>query len=185
MALNDPDTAILRALSSKVRQSILDLLGRGPATATTLAQALGSNTGVTSYHLRELAKAGLIEHHLTEGRAQYWRVARRDVRFADPQASPLPALAQSIIDRRLAGLAASVDSYLNRTDLGPAWREAAVFSESALVLSSEELADFARAYMDLLRSWSDTAHGRSPDSTTRAVRLALFAFPDDSTTPRG
>jgi predicted transcriptional regulator len=31
------------------------------ATSTTIAEALGQNTGTTSYHLRVLADAGIIE----------------------------------------------------------------------------------------------------------------------------
>jgi DNA-binding transcriptional ArsR family regulator len=170
-------------LGSKVRQAILDHLGRGPATSTMLARALDSNTGVMSYHLRELAKTGLIERDVRQGRAQFWRVAPGEVRFRDPQDSPIPALAQSVIDLRLAGLAASVDGYLRRADLSPAWREAALFSQSALILTTDELAEFAQAYLELVRSWSDTARDRSAGPATRAVRLALFAFPDDITAP--
>ena len=32
----------------------------GPATATALAEMLGTNTGATSYHLRQLAEVGLV-----------------------------------------------------------------------------------------------------------------------------
>src|SRR5690349_5294051 len=53
--LSDP--AALKALGHPLRQQILRHLHRdGPATATTLAAALGENTGATSYHLRQLAE---------------------------------------------------------------------------------------------------------------------------------
>jgi hypothetical protein len=92
----------------------------------------------------------------------------------------LPELAKT-------GLAASVDGYLRRADLSPAWRGAALCSQSALILTTDELAEFAQAYLELVRSWSDTARDRSAGPATRAVRLALFAFPDDITAsePRG
>lgn len=183
MVDQDAEIAVLRALSSKVRQAILDHLGHGPATSAMLARGLDSNTGVTSYHLRELAKAGLIERDVSQGRAQFWRIASGDVRFGDPQDSPVPALAQSVIDLRLAGLAASVDGYLRRDDLSPAWRDAALFSQSALIGTAEELAEFAQAYLELVRRWSETTRTRSALPETRAVRLALFAFPTDVTVP--
>jgi len=148
-----------------------------------LARALDSNTGVMSYHLRELAKVGLIERDVSQGRAQFWRVAPGDVRFRDPQDSAVPALARSVIDMRLAGLAASVEGYLHRDDLSPAWRDAALFSQSALALTAAELTEFAQAYLELVRRWSETARTRSAGPETRAVRLALFAFPDDITAP--
>jgi DNA-binding transcriptional ArsR family regulator len=179
MRRDDAETAVLRALGSKVRQAILDHLGRGPATSAMLARALNSNTGVMSYHLRELAKVGLIERDASRGRALFWRVAAGDWRFRDPQDSSVPVLARSAIDRRLAGLEASVDGYLSRDDLSPVWRDAALFSQSALSLTAEELADFARAYLELVGRWADIAHRRSAPPGSRAVRLALFAFPDD------
>lgn len=187
MSHRESEIAVLRALGSGVRQAILDQLGRGPATSAMLARAMDSNTGVMSYHLRELAKAGLIERDVTRGRAQFWRVTSDDVRFRDPQASPVPALAQAAIDLRLAGLSASVDSYVQRDDLSTAWRDAALFSQSALTLTAEELAAFGEAYLQLVQRWSDTARARSAQPESRAVRLALFAFPDDVNTsdPRG
>src|SRR5215213_7369722 len=48
------EIAVLRALASTMRRAILDHLGQGPATSAMLARALDSNTGVMSYHLREL-----------------------------------------------------------------------------------------------------------------------------------
>ena len=62
----------------------LRLLGRlrtdGPATATALAEKLGTNTGATSYHLRQLAEVGLVaeDPDLGTGRQRWWR-ARHDV----------------------------------------------------------------------------------------------------------
>jgi DNA-binding transcriptional ArsR family regulator len=166
-----------------MRRAIVDHLGRGPATSAILARALDSNTGVMSYHLRELAKAGLIERDMSRGRERFWRLASRDLRFRDPQDSDDADTARAVIDARLAGLATSVDGYLYRDDLEPAWREAALFSQSTLILTAEELAEFAEAYLELVRRWSKTAGARSAEPATRAVRLALFAFPSDVPTP--
>src|SRR5215471_1734771 len=96
------ELAVLRALGSPVRQGILELLGRGPATSAMLARALASNTGVMSYHLRELGKAGLIEPESQHGRALYWRLSHADIRFHDPQLSPDPRAAEGAIDQLLA-----------------------------------------------------------------------------------
>ncbi len=187
MTLGESETAVLRALGSKVRQRILDQLGRGPATSAMLARALDSNTGVMSYQLRELAKADLVERDVSRGRAKFWRLAPGETRFRDPQESSAPTLARSVIDLRLAGLGASVEGYLGRDDLSPAWREAALFSQSALVLTSDELAQLGEAYLDLVRTWAEVARDRTVGPGSRAVRLALFAFPDDDTAslPRG
>ena len=56
------DIGMLKALAHPRRQAIMQRLSvHGPATSTTLARDLGWNTGATSYHLRELAKYGLVE----------------------------------------------------------------------------------------------------------------------------
>jgi DNA-binding transcriptional ArsR family regulator len=169
------ELAVLRALGSPVRQEILELLGRGPATSAILARALDSNTGVMSYHLRELGKAGLIEPESQHGRALYWRLASADVRIHDPELSPDPSRADGAIDARLAQFHASLTHYRRRGDLPSVWREAALFSESAAVLTAAELTAFAQEYLALLRRWSGR---RSTDGTARPVRLALFAYPD-------
>ena len=96
------EIVVLRALASQVRQDVLDHLDTGPATSAMLARALESNTGVMSYHLRELAKAGLIERDVSRGRSRFWRLASVDVRFSDPQDSAAPAHG-SISDRHAAG----------------------------------------------------------------------------------
>ena len=172
----DRETTVLRALGSPVRQEILDLLARGPATSAMLARALASNTGVLSYHLRELGKAGLIEPDRQQGRSLYWRLSREDVRFADPQQSAQPVLAHAAIDAILARFHTSVATYLSRTDLPAQWREAALFSQAATTLTADELAEFAREYLELASRWS----GRTTTAAdARPVRLALFAYPDN------
>jgi len=172
------ETVVLRALANPARQQILDLLGREPATSAMLARALRSNTGVTSYHLRELGKAGLIEQdpQLSRGRLVYWRLSAQDVRFRDPAQSEQPQLAQATIDLTLGGLTASVHHYLHRTDLDPRWRDAALFSRSALRLTATELKRFQREYLALLSRFN--ALSTKTSRQRKPVRVALFAFPD-------
>ena len=172
------ETTVLRALSHPLRQDILDLLAHEPGTSATIARALGSNTGVASYHLRELGKAGLIEPDAgrSRGRQRYWRVAAIDVRFADPSESEQPVLARAAIDLTLAGLTSAVRRYLDRPDLGGEWREAALFSRSVVHLTVSELEELQRAYLALVQGWSSS---REVPPDARPVRLAMFAFPDD------
>ena len=66
---------LYKALAHPLRRRILAELRREPASATTLAQALGESTGATSYHLRELAKYGFIEE-VSGGRSASARACR-------------------------------------------------------------------------------------------------------------
>ena len=57
-----PDTRQLRVLAHPLRSRLVGALRfHGPATATQLAARLGTNSGATSYHLRQLAEVGLVE----------------------------------------------------------------------------------------------------------------------------
>jgi DNA-binding transcriptional ArsR family regulator len=72
------DVAALRALAHPLRQRILRHLHEtGPATSTTLAQDLGGNSGIMSYHLRLLAEHGFVEEDAGRGhgRERWWRAS--------------------------------------------------------------------------------------------------------------
>ena len=65
-------------LAHPLRMRLLGALRvNGPATATTLAELLGTNTGATSYHLRQLAEVGLVAEDPDRGtgRQRWWRAA--------------------------------------------------------------------------------------------------------------
>lgn len=69
------DAGALRALSHPLRVRIFDILANeGPQTASTLAEILGESSGATSYHLRTLARHGLIQELAGEhgGRERWW-----------------------------------------------------------------------------------------------------------------
>ena len=174
----DDEITVLRALGHPVRQEILDALALGPATSAMLARAMDSNTGVLSYHLRELGKAGLIEHDAgrSGGRAVYWRLASDDIRASGPATAAQPGLARAAAEVSLARLVRAVHSYLGRSDLPGEWHDAALFSRSSLRLTAGQLAELTAEYLAFVTRWSHRA--RNPEPGAQPVRLALFAFPD-------
>lgn len=73
----DPLSGITRALANPTRWAIFEALSGGdPTTATAIAPLLGLSPSATSWHMRELERAGLIEAAPTEsdGRERRWRV---------------------------------------------------------------------------------------------------------------
>jgi len=66
-----------KALGHPMRHQLLFALGRGEATISQLAAALGSNKGNISHHLKVLARAGLVQAAGTRtvrgGTEQYYR----------------------------------------------------------------------------------------------------------------
>src|SRR5688500_6844050 len=84
------DTRSLRALAHPVRVRLLTLLREdGGSTATKLAERLQLNSGATSYHLRQLAAAGLVEEDADRGNARerWWRSVHRGTN-SDPYDLP-------------------------------------------------------------------------------------------------
>ena len=56
------DPRALRAYAHPVRMALVGLLRtEGPLTATRAAELLGESSGTCSFHLRQLAKYGLVE----------------------------------------------------------------------------------------------------------------------------
>lgn len=51
---------------------MLEVLREGPATASALGRRLGESSGATSYHLRALAKAGMVEEDERGSKRERW-----------------------------------------------------------------------------------------------------------------
>src|SRR3954453_10729258 len=92
-------TEQIRAMVHPIRWRIVEAVDDGPQTATTIGEALGLSSGVTSYHLRVLAEAEVIEEapELGKGRERWWRASRprpyvpTDAKPPEGGASPPPA----------------------------------------------------------------------------------------------
>jgi DNA-binding transcriptional ArsR family regulator len=174
------DPAILKALAHPLRRRIVAELRRGPASATTVAAALGENTGATSYHLRELAKAGLVEDDPDRGRGKerWWRLVRRDLRFPRRSAQS-PELAEVLDQLRDAQFTDDLQAWARfqerQGELGD-WADAVPFSRGSIVVTQDELTSFFEDYLALLKR-----HWRAPEDIppdARRVLVRFIAFPD-------
>src|SRR5215470_19444515 len=69
------EPAVLEALAHPVRLDLINyLMSGGPATASTCARAVGDTPSNCSYHLRTLARFGLVgEVPSVDGRERPWR----------------------------------------------------------------------------------------------------------------
>src|ERR1700691_4692285 len=89
--LSDPRA--LRAYAHPTRMALVALLRRdGPHTATQAAGAIGESVASCSFHLRQLAKYGLVEEAGGRGREKPWRATAMFTEL-DPAASGNPDLA--------------------------------------------------------------------------------------------
>jgi DNA-binding transcriptional ArsR family regulator len=141
------DARMLRALAHPLRMRMLDLLqADGPATATGLGKRVGESSGTTSWHLRQLAEAGLVEEDSERGnkRERWWRSAQETTRMraadfiGDPDlAGPLDLFLRSVIEQRYQAESRFLSELPRWTEQ---WYDKAVFGDARLSLTPEETA---------------------------------------------
>jgi predicted ArsR family transcriptional regulator len=177
------DARQIRVLAHPLRARLLGRLRMdGPATATRLAEALGTNTGATSYHLRQLAEAGLVaeDESAGRGRERWWRAAhdmsswQRDAFAGDPDATAAADWLDSYALQRLSTRAEAW--HQARPDAPAAWRTAAGFSDHIVNLGSDQLGALTAeldAVVERYRALGETDPG--PDA--RQVFVYLYAVP--------
>ncbi|MFG2040422.1 ArsR/SmtB family transcription factor [Dactylosporangium sp. NPDC048998] len=174
----------LRLMAHPLRQKIEREMRKGPVSATSLARALGESTGLTSYHLRQLAKHGFVEEvpELARGRERWWRVVPKDRRFPlrREQGEELRAVLDEMVRRDLAAdLAEFSEAQGRQADAEDPWTDAFPFSRGSVTLTIEELRDFFEAYIALLYKYRRPPEETPPGARTLQVRM--YAFPDEQT----
>ncbi|MFC5750573.1 ArsR/SmtB family transcription factor [Actinomadura rugatobispora] len=180
-AAETADPERLKALSHPLRRKILRrLAAHGPATSTTIGEALGENTGTTSYHLRQLEKYGFVEEipERSAGRERWWRPTRgpRDVRM--PAAGSLAAADRPVLAEVLRLGHAEDMALLSRLpEEYERDREWARLSRGFTHMTREGLAEFFEGYLRLLREHGFGPEDAPPDA--RPVHLRLFTLPAD------
>ena len=177
------DARQIRVLAHPLRSRLLGRLRMdGPATATRLAEALGTNTGATSYHLRQLADVGLVaeDDSAGRGRERWWRAAhdmsswQRDAFAGDSDATAAADWLDSYALRRFVARAESWQRA--RPDAPPAWRIAAGFSDYFLHLGTEQLRALT-AELDTVIERYRALGQTDPGPDARQVLLYLYAIP--------
>lgn len=171
------DLGTLKALAHPRRQRILDYLDQhGPATSSTLARALGLNTGATSYHLRELARFGLIEDAPAVGsnrRERWWRTVHADIRF--PMRSEQDSRTREAVDRFgeqvLQEHMREFQRAKKRLSDDDPWSDAFPFSNGTITVTLQELEEFFEGYIALLQRYQ-----RPPEQTPAEARTVVTSF---------
>src|SRR6201984_1021816 len=100
------DPRALRAYAHPVRMALMGLLRtEGPLTATRAAELLGESSGTCSFHLRQLAKYGLVEEAGGgTGREKPWRATTTSTAWdATGDAAPETAAATRLPHNEVAG----------------------------------------------------------------------------------
>ncbi|MGW8353783.1 winged helix-turn-helix domain-containing protein [Streptomyces wedmorensis] len=161
------DPRALRAYAHPLRMSLVGLLRSiGPFTATRAAELTGESVASCSYHLRILAKYGLVEEAPGgRGREKPWRATARYTEWPEYSedasvAEAADALSAAVAERYFERVTRAME---NRHRLPREWREAEQFGDSLLHLTPEELTDLGERINALLRPYE----GRESDASLR------------------
>ena len=175
------DPQVMRAMAHPARLAIVEYLTLGnEGTATECAEVCGLSPSATSYHLRALAKAGLVEEAPTrgDGRERVWRAAVGGYRI-DGEAhdkAVMPA-ALALLDVVLERDDARARAFLGHAEDEPKeWYEAAAMVRLRLVMTAAELKELSAAVIALMRPFG-LSERPDPPPGARSVAAAFRAIP--------
>lgn len=176
------DPRQIRVLAHPLRSRLLgSLRTAGPATATRLARELGTNTGATSYHLRQLAEVGLVteEERAGGGRERWWQAVhqssswRRSQYDDDPDAAAAADWLEAYQVERLSERAAQWRAAAPEAPL--AWRDATGISDFLLTIGPERLRELTSELEAVVERHREARPG---EAGARAVHVYLGAIPE-------
>ena len=180
--LHDPRE--LRAVAHPVRNRILTELGAtGPMRAADLARELGIPANQASFHLRQLAKYGVIQPAPEAARDKRDRVYKlRDERgfrldVEDIEKQPGGKSAVAVFQQSKAAwahrLVDEVFSFKKKKDTFSA------IVDQTMRLTKDEASEFMGEVDDVLARWSDKTRGRSRDRRTYVFYSMVQPYPED------
>lgn len=178
------DPRALRAMAHPTRLSLIGVLRReGALTATQAAGLIGESPASCSFHLRQLAKYGLVEEAGGgRGRERPWRATTMFTSWPDvaegPAAKAASRLLHSVLaERYFDALRRWLDA---RPDEPEEWQRAAQFGDTMLYVTPGELAalqEETQAMMDRFIARQTRPELRPPGA--RRVTYLHLAFPGD------
>jgi len=184
------DAASLKALAHPLRVQILRLLDvREQMSVTSLAGELGETTGAISYHLRQLARHGLVEegaadaHEEPDGRPavgrrrRLWRMSVDEIHMAgtaflsdEDTHEAAGFLLREFLSSRSRRLA---HWFATSTSWPEEWQRASSDMDGTLTLDATQ----TRALADELKAVIDRYRELPPGEGARHVDVSYAVFP--------
>jgi predicted ArsR family transcriptional regulator len=184
------DSRSLRGIAHPLRVELLRRLREdGPSTASRLAEQLGTSSGATSYHLRQLALYGFIVEDESAGgrqaRERWWRAAHRSTQFDTSAVGGDPtdeAAAEVYLRSVVQAYARRMIAALEESPTLPEWRDTGTFSDWSFVLDPGRTTELLEEMAAVLQRYAvepelDPVDGRRP------VTVQLQVFPRPGWTP--
>jgi DNA-binding transcriptional ArsR family regulator len=177
------DPRLLRAVAHPLRNRILnELSASGPLRAADVARELDIAPNLASFHLRQLAKYGLVVEDAAaarDRRDRVWRLvdeAGLSVNLTDLEQAPGGKAAARVFRRTASGWAHVLVDEAYHAERDPEVFRAV--TEVPLRLTKEEARELEGEIEELLQSWNDRTRGRDPERRTYVVFQVLGPYPD-------
>jgi predicted ArsR family transcriptional regulator len=179
------DPRALRAYAHPVRMRLIGLLRtEGPLTATRAADLLGESSGTCSFHLRQLAKYGLVEEaEGGTGREKPWRATTTSTAWdTTGDSTPEMAAATSLLSTVVAEqYFEQLVRWLEARAGEPAeWQRAAMLGDRLLYVTPAELEELSGRMREMLDEYVE--RDLRPELRPAGARLISWlniAFPND------
>ncbi|HET9684419.1 MAG TPA: helix-turn-helix domain-containing protein [Gemmatimonadaceae bacterium] len=160
LSVRPMDAAQLRALAHPLRLQLLELLSSdGPATASQLGRRLGESSGATSYHLRALHRAGMVEEaEQRNARERWWQRSQDSLLIPNsvPQdASPAERAELQAAHSQIESILVERDENAMRRwmdvryELPLEWQDAQWIGNFRLWATAAEVREFVQAVIEL------------------------------------
>jgi predicted ArsR family transcriptional regulator len=176
------DPRALRAYAHPTRMRLVGLLREhSTLTATQAAHLLGESSGSCSFHLRQLAKYGVVEALPAKGVERPWRATAHGTTWPKDSGDPETAAATRLLNEVLVDrYAEQAHEWLaRRENEAPEWRVASWIGDALLSLTPAELeavdAKLDEVFAPYARRITDPSATRPADA--RPVSIISIAFP--------
>ncbi|MFN8193068.1 MAG: helix-turn-helix domain-containing protein [Nocardioidaceae bacterium] len=181
--MSDPgDPRVLRAIAHPVRNRILlEIEAAGPMRAADIAQALGVPANQASFHLRQLAKYGVVEEapdQARDRRDRVWRLSSGEQLRLDVsgiESSPGGKAAVSVWARQAEARAHQVVQ--SAFTLRHAEGTSAVIVEGSVRLSRDEARQFGSELDELVEAWMARTRGADDGVERETYQVLTFVQP--------
>jgi DNA-binding transcriptional ArsR family regulator len=178
------DVEALKVFAHPLRLRLSRLLGaEGPATASTLARAVGATPSLVSYHLRAMAKFGFVVEAPEagqDGRERYWKSAQ-DLRFrtGDFQGDDIGREASGTVLRVIEAERGErrEDGHRRVHELGGRWLEASFSTAPAMRLTADELLAMYGELMEVVDRYRGLPEATDEGAPRERVLLEMYGFP--------
>jgi predicted ArsR family transcriptional regulator len=184
------DPRALRAVAHPTRLKLIALLRRlGPLTATQAGERIGESPSGCSFHLRSLAKWGLVEEAGGgRGRERPWQATAIGTEWAARGPSEEVDEAGDLLTRVVVeGWFDEALHWVDRRQEEPhEWANAAIADDRMIAVTPAELEDIDRQVAEILQPYMDRVAHRDthPDGARNVIFVQLgFPFADEPPAP--